>query len=269
HHDRLARLGRRDDQRTLALALRRHQVEDAAGDVLAGAVAALELALLAREQRRQVLEQHLVLRRFQRLAIDGVDHVEREVALAVLRPADAAGEVVAGAQVETADLAGRDVGIVRAGQVAGLGGPQEAEPVGQDLQHAVGGHAFTVAGEHLQYREDDVLLAGTGDPFGDVQLLGNLQQLVRRHALEVAQRIGREAFGHLRVGARNERLVAAVIARQAVARTALATATAATATATAALALVAETFAAVIAASAVGVARLAVAPGLAIALWAR
>src|SRR3546814_5083147 len=60
HHDRLAGLGRRHDQRALALALRRHQIEDAAGDVLAGAVAALELEALAREQRGQVLEQDLV-----------------------------------------------------------------------------------------------------------------------------------------------------------------------------------------------------------------
>src|SRR5690606_16488271 len=43
-----------------------------------------------------------------------------------------------------------------------------------------------------------------------------LQQLVRRHALEVGQRIGREALGHLRVGARHEVLVA-IVDRQAVA----------------------------------------------------
>src|SRR3546814_6552239 len=70
HHDRLARLGGRDDQRALALALRRHEIEDAAGDVFAGAVTALELEALAREQRGEVLEQGLVLRSFQRLAVD-------------------------------------------------------------------------------------------------------------------------------------------------------------------------------------------------------
>src|SRR5690606_34991547 len=116
-----------------------------------------------------------------------------------------------------ADLAGRDVGVVRTGQVAGLGRAQEAESVGQDLQHAVGGDAFAVAGQHLQHGEDDVLLAGAGDALGDVQLLGDVEQLLRRHPLEVAQRVAREALRDLRVGPRDEGLVAAVVAGQAVA----------------------------------------------------
>src|SRR5690606_38380716 len=95
--------------------------------------------------------------------------------------------------------AGRDVGVVRAGQVAGLCRAQGAEAVRQDLQHAVGLHALAVAGQHLEQGEDHVLLAGTGHALVDVQLLGDLQQLVRRHALEVAQRILREALRHARV----------------------------------------------------------------------
>ena len=237
HHHRLAGLGRRDDQRALAFALRRHQVEDAAGDVLGRAVAALEAELAAREQRREVLEQHLVLGRFQRLAVDGVDHGQREVALAVLREADAAGQVVAGAQVEAADLAGRDVGVVRAGQVAGLGRAQEAEAVRQDFQHAVGGDAFAVAGQDLEQGEDDVLLAGAGDAFVDLQLFGEVEQLRRRHALEVAERVLREAFGHLRVRARHEVLaIAAVVLHAATAEAVAAAAVAAVAEAVATVA---------------------------------
>jgi hypothetical protein len=118
--------------------MRRHQVEDAAGDVFRRTVATLEVERLAREQRCQVLEQHLVLRCFDRLTVDGVDDVQRKVALAVLREADAAGDVVAGAQVEAADLAGRDVGVVRAGGMASSAA-QEAEAVRQDFQHAFGG----------------------------------------------------------------------------------------------------------------------------------
>src|SRR5690606_27561984 len=199
HHHRLARLRLGDDQRALALALRGHQVEDAAGDVLGRAVAALQPESPAREQRGQVLEQGLVLARLQRLAVDGVHHRQGEVALAVLGPADAAGQVVAGTQVEAADLAGRDVGVVRAGQVAGLGAAQEAVAVRQDLQHAVGLHALAVAGEHLQQGEDHVLLARAGHALVDVQLLGDLQQLVCGHALEVAEGVGREALGHARL----------------------------------------------------------------------
>src|SRR5690606_102544 len=187
-----------DDQGALALALRCHQVEDTAGDVLGGPVAALELEALAREQRGQVLEQHLALAGFRRLAVDRVDHVQREVAFAVLGPADTARQMVAGAQVEAADLAGRDVGVVRAGQVAGLGAAQEAEAVGQDLQHAVGLHALVGAGKHLEQGEDHFLLARPGHAFVDVELLGDVEQLVRRHPLELAQRILGEAFGDVR-----------------------------------------------------------------------
>src|SRR5690606_41589096 len=44
---------------------------------------------------------------------------------------------IAGVQVEAPDLGGRDVDVVRAGQVGRLRRPQEAEAVGQDLQDAV------------------------------------------------------------------------------------------------------------------------------------
>src|SRR5690606_12112351 len=146
----------------------------------------------------------------QRLAVDGVHHRQGEVALAVLGPADAAGQVVAGTQVEAADLAGRDVGVVRAGQVAGLGAAQEAVAVRQDLQHALGLHALAVAGEHLQQGEDHVLLARAGHALVDDQLLGDLQQLVRRHALEVAEGVGREALRHARLRPRRVVLAVAV-----------------------------------------------------------
>src|SRR5690606_25239359 len=164
-------------------------------------------------------EQGLVLRRLDRLAVDGVDDVQREVALAVLGPADAAGDVVAGAQVEAADLRRADVGVVGAGQVRSLGRAQEAEAVGQDFQHAVGLHAFAVAGQHLQDREDDVLLARARHAFADLQLVGDFQQFVRGRTLEVAQRIDGEALRYLRVRARHEVLaVAAVVGHAAVAR---------------------------------------------------
>ncbi|MNX17260.1 hypothetical protein D3C86_471390 [compost metagenome] len=228
HHHRLAGLGRGHDQRTLTLALRCHQIEDAAGDVLGRTVAAFQGEALAREQRGEVLEQHLVLGRFQRLTVDGVHDGQREVALAVLGEADAAGQVVAGAQVEAADLAGRNVGIVRAGQVAGFCGTQETEAVRQDFQHAIGGHTVTVAGEHLEQGKDHVLLAGAGHAFGNLQLLGDFQQLLRRHALEVAQRIDREALGHVGLLAAHERLLFTAVLRHAVVVVAIATAVAVT-----------------------------------------
>src|SRR5690606_20610425 len=206
----------------------------AAGDVLGAAVAALEAEALAREQRGQVLEQHLALGRLRRLAVDGVHDVERDVALAILRAADAAGDVVAGAQVEAADLAGRDVDVVRAGQVAGVGRAQEAVAVRQDFQHAVAGDALWMPGQDLEQGEGDVLLAHARHAFVQAQLLGDLQQLVRRHALEVVEAVD----GEVRRQLRHRPLLAAAIA-------VLALAAAFTVAVAVAEALVAEAFAAV------------------------
>ena len=100
----LPAFGRRHDQAALALADRRDDVDDAAGDVLLGLDVALELERLVGVQRRQVLEQDLVLGVLGRLAVDLVDLDQREVALAVLRRADLAFDGVAGVQVEAADL---------------------------------------------------------------------------------------------------------------------------------------------------------------------
>ena len=71
------------------------------------------------------------------LEIDRVDLEQGEIALALLGAADLALDRVAGAQAEAADLRGRDIDVVRAGQVVGVGRAQEAEAVLQDLDHAV------------------------------------------------------------------------------------------------------------------------------------
>jgi len=149
---------------------------------------------LAREQRGEVLEQRLVLRRFGRLTVDRGDLRQREIALAGFRRTDATGQVVAGAQVEAADLARRDVGVVGTSEVRSIGRTQEAETIGQDFQHALRGDALAVTREHLEQGEDHFLLAHARHAFGDAQLVGDIQQLECRHALEVGQVVDREAW---------------------------------------------------------------------------
>jgi hypothetical protein len=170
HHHRLAALRAGHQQAALALADRRDHVDDARGDVLLGADFALQLEHLGRMQRRQVLEEDLVLRVLRRLVVDLVHLDQREVALAVLRRADLALDGVARVQVEAADLRGRDVDVVGAGQVGGIGRTQEAEAIGQHFQGAVAEDALALLGAVLEQGEDQFLLAqavGAFDFVGD------------------------------------------------------------------------------------------------------
>ena len=82
---RLAGARRRDDQRALALADRRHDVDDARRKVLLGRILVLHLEPLVGIERREVVEVDLVAGLLRVLEIDGVDLEQREVALAVLR----------------------------------------------------------------------------------------------------------------------------------------------------------------------------------------
>jgi hypothetical protein len=176
HHHRLAGLGLGDEQRALAFADRRDQVDDAAGDVLFALDVAFELELFLREQRRQVLEHDLVLALLGRQAVDPVDLDEREVAFAVLRNPHLAFDGVAGVQVEAADLAWRQVDVVGRSHVARIGGPQEAEAVGQHLEHAVAEHLLAAFRALLHDREHQLLLAHAGDVL-DLQCLTHRDEL--------------------------------------------------------------------------------------------
>ena len=183
---RLAGARLRHDQAALALAERRHDVDDAAGLVLARRLLDLHLQPLVGIERRQVVEMDLVALLLGVLEIDGVDLEQREIALALLRAADLAFDRVAGAQAEAADLRGRDVDVVGAGEIVGVGRAQEAEAVLQHLDHAGAGDLDVTGGQLLQDREHQLLLAhGAGVLDGD--LLGEAQQLRRRFGLKVLQ----------------------------------------------------------------------------------
>ena len=164
---RLTGARRGDDQAALALADGRQQIHHAAGVIVADG---FQLEPLVGIQRRQVVEEDLVAGFLGRLEVDGIDFDQREVALAFLGRADLAADGVAGAQIETADLAGRHVDIVGAGQVVVLGSAQEAEAVGQAFQHAFAEDEAALFGLGLQDLEDQLLLAQAGGA-GDVHSL--------------------------------------------------------------------------------------------------
>src|ERR1019366_7176118 len=171
------------DEAALALADGGQQVHHAAGVILFDG---FQFEPLIGIERRQVVEEDLVAGFLGRLEVDGIPLDEGEVALAFLWRPDLPADGVAGAQIETADLAGRDVDIVGAGQVVVLRSAQEAEAVGQALQHAFAEDEPAFFGLGLQDLEDQLLFAQTGGA-GDVHILGNLVELHNAHVLQLDQ----------------------------------------------------------------------------------
>ena len=172
----LAGAGRSDDEAALAFADGGEQIHDAAADALAHG---LHLDALLGIERGEVVEEDLVARLFGRLEVDGLDLDQGEVLLAFVRRADVAADGVAGLEVELANLRGRDVDVVGAGQVVVVGRAQEAVAVGQDFEHALGEDVAFFFALRLKDLEDEVLLAkaaGAGNfkgardaaQFGDV-----------------------------------------------------------------------------------------------------
>ena len=185
-HQRLTGLGRRHQQAALAFADGGTQVDDARHQVFGGAVAGFHHQTLIGEQRRQVLEQDLVLGVFRLVEVDRVNLEQGEVALAVFRRANLAGNGVTGTQVEATNLAGRHIDVIRAGQVGGVGRAQEAEPVLKDLQYAVTEDVFAAFGMFFQDAEDHILLTRSAHVF-QAHLVGDFQQFGNRFLFEVSQ----------------------------------------------------------------------------------
>ena len=85
---------------------------------------------------------------------------------------------VAGAQAEAADLRGRDVDVVGAGQVVRFRRAQEAEAVGEHLDDAFADDVDFLGGELLEDREHQLLLAH-GAGVLDLVLFRKAKQLGR------------------------------------------------------------------------------------------
>jgi hypothetical protein len=100
-----------------------------------------------------------VPRRLRLLEVDGLDLEQGEVALPFLRRTNLPGDGVARTQIEAANLGGGDVDVVGTGQVVLVRRPQEAEAIGQRLEHALGVDLALVLCGGLEHREDHVLLA--------------------------------------------------------------------------------------------------------------
>src|SRR6185437_4655537 len=90
--------------------------------------------------------------------------------------AHVAGDGVAGLEVELADLRGRDVDVVGAGQVVVIGAAEEAVAVGQNLEDALGEDVAFLLALRLKDLEDEVLLAKCAGA-RDLETTGELAEL--------------------------------------------------------------------------------------------
>lgn len=82
----------------------------------------------------------------------------RSSVFALFRWPDLAGDGIAGAQVEAADLARGDIDVIRARQVGAVCTAQEAKTIGQDFQHTVAKDIFTTLGVRLEDGKNNVFL---------------------------------------------------------------------------------------------------------------
>ena len=139
-----------------------------------------------RMQRRQIVEADLLAELVGILEVDRLDAQEGEVTFVFLGRPDLARDDRAGFQAEAADLAGRDVNVVRAGEVVVIGASQEAESVGKDLERPLAVHEAVLLDPLFQDLEDQVLLFQP-HVVDDALGLGRADQLGHRHLLKLGE----------------------------------------------------------------------------------
>src|SRR6266853_1477626 len=155
-HHRLASARRRIDEPALAFADRAEQVKHAPSHILLGGFH-LEAALWI--ERRQVIKENLVARDFRVFKIDRFDFNQCEISFTIFRRAYLAGDGVAGAQVELADLRWRNVDVVRAGKVVVFRSTQKSESIGETFEDAFGEDQAVLFSLRPQDLKDQLLLA--------------------------------------------------------------------------------------------------------------
>ena len=186
HQHGFAGARRRHDQRALAFADRRDDVDHPCRQVFSGGIVDFHPEALIGKQRREVVEIDLVLGLFRILKIQRVDFEQREIAFAFLRAADVAFDGVAGAQAEAANLRGRDIDVVGSGQIVRIGRTQEAEAVGQHLDDAFADDVGLGCRELLENGKHQLLLAHGAGVFDPV-LLRKRNEFRRRLGFEVLE----------------------------------------------------------------------------------
>ena len=161
-----------------------------AGQVVLGG---FELESIVGIKRSQVVEEDLVSRFVRMLEVDGFDLDQGEIALSIFRRTYLAGNGIAGAQIELADLRRRNVDVVRSGQIVVVRRAEESESVRQGFENAFTEDEAALFGLRLQDLEDQFLLPHSGSSL-NVEVLGNLRQRRDVHFLKLGNVHRRRAF---------------------------------------------------------------------------
>ena len=119
---------------------------------------------------------------FRVLEVDCVAFEQREISFPLLGAPDDAFDRVAGSEPEPPDLRRRHVNVVWAWKIVGVGRSQEGKSVLQNLDHALANNLNLDAGELLEDREHQLLLAHDRRVF-DVVLFRKRQELGWRFLL--------------------------------------------------------------------------------------
>jgi len=106
-----------------------------------------------------------VLGVFRQFAVDAVDLDQGKITFAFFRGPDFALYAVPGMQIESSDLGGRYIDVIRAGQIRSVGRAQESEAVLQYFQRSVAEDAVTFFCLVLEQRKDEILFAHTAGIF--------------------------------------------------------------------------------------------------------
>ena len=150
------------------------------GEIIGGG---LEEELLVGEDGGETLEEGAALGSLGVEPVDGLDLEEAVVLLVVARGADLAGDVIAGAEGEAAQVGLRDVDVVRSGE-EGFAAEEAVVTVVGDLEEAAGEEVAAAFGLGLEEAEDEIALA-QGGGVADAELAGEADQLAARGAFQL------------------------------------------------------------------------------------
>ena len=177
HQNRLTGLRACNDEAALALTDRGNDVDQTPREVFLTAHVAFKLQRDVGEKRRQVFKKHPVLDGFRSLTVDGVNLYKRKVAFVVFGRTHFAFNGVARVQIKAADLGGRNVDVVRGGEIARIGTSQKTEAVGKDFKGTVAENLFAGFGAFFENRKHEFLFA---------HALGIVDLKLHRHVKQLA-----------------------------------------------------------------------------------